>query len=290
MPRKILRTGLIYFLLLQLAGVCWLRIFTSPGYSYIYILALCVELSLLEAFFPKKPEWGLDRASVVRDFKVFFLSSCAVNLTRFGITPLILYFIAAQPGKLHPQSFNPGPLLAFILVYEFIKYWHHRYRHEFKDPVAKFFWRLHASHHAPERFYSISAILRHPFDQAINLAVIPYLLYCLIPISFYDFHIFYMFTVTMACFSHLNMETNSGFMNYIFVTPETHVFHHSTKPEEAKNYGVSLALFDVIFGTFVYKRQETPDRLGLIGRERIPRLNEISTWLFLPFTGRHQRL
>ena len=62
----------------------------------------------------------------------------------------------------------------------------------------------------------------------------------------------------------------AGFLNYIFVTPEVHRWHHSVEvPSGHKysvNYGVGFVVWDLIFGTFHLPQKdgqpEQPERIG----------------------------
>jgi len=81
-----------------------------------------------------------------------------------------------------------------------------------------------------------------------------------------------LFTVTnvTAVFSHCGGDVKGGFLNYLFVTPEVHRWHHSAKVPEGYgyscNYGVEFAFWDVVFGTYYlpHKDGETvqPEHIG----------------------------
>ena len=62
-------------------------------------------------------------------------------------------------------------------------------------------------------------------------------------------------------------------MNYLFVTPEVHRWHHSAEVPEGYgyscNYGVEFSFWDVIFGTFYLPQKDgvavQPQRIGYPG-------------------------
>jgi hypothetical protein len=91
-------------------------------------------------------------------------------------------------------------------------------------------------------------------------------------IGFNTFAVLLAFTVTnvTAVFSHCGGDVKGGFLNYLFVTPEVHRWHHSRKVPEGYgyscNYGVEFAFWDVIFGTYYlpHKDGETvqPQHIG----------------------------
>jgi len=71
-------------------------------------------------------------------------------------------------------------------------------------------------------------------------------------------------------FSHCGGEVRAGVLNYLFVTPEVHRWHHSaTVPEGHRysvNYGVEFSFWDTLFGTFYLPgtaaHPEQPEHIG----------------------------
>src|SRR5207302_5444971 len=76
-------------------------------------------------------------------------------------------------------------------------------------------------------------------------------------------------TVT-SVFSHCGADIKGGWLNYLFVTPEVHRWHHSAKVPEGRgysvNYGVEFAFWDIIFGTYHLPQENgepvMPERIG----------------------------
>ncbi len=63
--------------------------------------------------------------------------------------------------------------------------------------------------------------------------------------------------------SHFNVDMRMGWLNYVFVGPELHRYHHSAKSHEAVNYGATVSLFDLLFYSFLYRQGVPPLALGL---------------------------
>lgn len=68
--------------------------------------------------------------------------------------------------------------------------------------------------------------------------------------------------VVIAYFSHANINTKTGMLDYLIVTPKVHQYHHSTKLEEAKNFGNILPFWDLVFGTY-YNRKGVVEKVGV---------------------------
>jgi sterol desaturase/sphingolipid hydroxylase (fatty acid hydroxylase superfamily) len=70
--------------------------------------------------------------------------------------------------------------------------------------------------------------------------------------------------------SHWGTDVRCGVLNYVFVTPEVHRWHHSAQvPEGHKyscNYGVEFIFWDILFGTFHLPQENgqvvPPERIG----------------------------
>jgi sterol desaturase/sphingolipid hydroxylase (fatty acid hydroxylase superfamily) len=82
-------------------------------------------------------------------------------------------------------------------------------------------------------------------------------------------------------FSHFNVDIRAGWMNYLFVGTELHRYHHSANVAEAGNFGATLSVFDLIFGTFVYRPGLPPQELGVTGD--LPPYERFAAVLALPF-------
>ncbi len=86
--------------------------------------------------------------------------------------------------------------------------------------------------------------------------------------------------------SHFNVNIRTGFLNYILIGTETHRYHHSANIEEAKNYGNTIAIWDIIFGTFYYKPGTAPQKLGIDNPKEYPKSENVFEVVFLPFEGK----
>ncbi len=72
-------------------------------------------------------------------------------------------------------------------------------------------------------------------------------------------------------------------LKYILIGTETHRYHHSANIDEAKNYGNTLAIWDIIFGTFYYKPGTAPKKLGMDNPNEYPKSENLFDVVSLPF-------
>ena len=83
--------------------------------------------------------------------------------------------------------------------------------------------------------------------------------------------------------SHFNVNIKAGFLNYLFIGTETHRYHHSANMDEAGNYGNTLAIWDLIFGTFYYRPNAVPEKLGVSADNQYPKSENVLEVITLPF-------
>lgn len=109
---------------------------------------------------------------------------------------------------------------------------------------------------------------------------IPFHFFGVPPIEYMVFQIWMSFAFTFL--SHANIKLNWGVLAYIFITPDTHYWHHAknTPNEDNVNYASILCVWDQIFGYFYFPKEEkvepelgldnddTPD--GFIGQQIHP--------------------
>ncbi|KAG0162773.1 hypothetical protein DFQ29_003693, partial [Apophysomyces sp. BC1021] len=63
---------------------------------------------------------------------------------------------------------------------------------------------------------------------------------------------------------HTELVGSLGYLEYIFNSPAAHRVHHGRNPYCIdKNYGATLMIWDILFGTFELERPEEPVVYGL---------------------------
>jgi sterol desaturase/sphingolipid hydroxylase (fatty acid hydroxylase superfamily) len=147
-----------------------------------------------------------------------------------------------------------------ILVIDFLGWMHHLVRH--KVPV---FWDFHAIHHSQSEMNPFTNDRVHPLDVFIARVIkfLPALFFTdaiNVGLSYMVVHAF------LDRLNHSNVRSNLGFLRYLLVTPQSHRVHHSKQKEHYdKNFGVTLSIWDFIFGTqvrdySVYPETGVPDQ------------------------------
>ena len=176
--------------------------------------------------------------------------------------------LSARLGSpLWPSDWPLAAQLALALVVvEFFQYWMHRLQHE-KD----WLWRFHATHHSAPRLYWMNAARFHFVDIGLVnlLAVMP-----LVALGAGEpvFALWLVASSVHGICQHANMQIRCGPLNWIFSMAELHRWHHSRLVDESNtNFGQTLIVWDIVFGTrFLPRDRKPPADIGIAELSAFP--------------------
>jgi len=246
---------------------------------------LILVLVLMERIWPADPKWRMTWQTFLRDIQ-FFL----VNGLTIGATNILFAAIGGAAADNHTGPLTAWPLWITvpvgILAVDFIQYWEHRIAHESGGPLGRLMWRSHAAHHLPEQVYVLMHPASHPIYTFLVRAlatILPLYLLGLTP----EAVILVNLTIgVQGIISHSNLDLRAGWFNYVFVGAELHRYHHSADLKEAGNYAVAFSFIDMLFGTFVYRPGQLPERIGVAAPSDYPRSGEVWKIMLLPLWPR----
>ena len=281
---NILTYGLYPALLVFVVTVIYLTISLRLNYQLANagtIVFLIIVLVMVETFFPLSGDWKMTKKNFLRDIKYILIDAPVIALTNMAFGAIAVYYSQTHKGYL-----SNAPLLlsviGYLLFFEFFQYWYHRLSHEGKGVIGHFFWKVHLAHHLPDKVYVIMHAVFNPINGFIAAIIIqaPLLLLGISPEAALSAT---LLIALQGVVSHFNANIKAGWLNYIFIGTETHRYHHSANIEEAKNYGVTLAIWDIIFGTFYYKPNQLPQQLGVSNPHEYPKSENVFEVIKLPF-------
>ena len=260
-----LLASLLTFTLVHTAGGNLELAVVVPG------AATLIVAMLLERYIPFQPDWNRARGDTRTDWTSMAALLAVVDpVLKWGGPVLVAMAYACLdiPGELFP-SFLPFALQVVIaaLIAECGFYWAHRLHHSW--PAL---WWLHALHHGSERLYSVNNFRLHPLNYALNymFGMLP-LLAIGTPADVMYGYLALSYPVLML--QHANLPLRNGWLNYVFSTNEVHRWHHSAASGEGdSNFGRSLVVWDIMFGTFRYqpKGANLPRGIGLYAGDVYP--------------------
>jgi sterol desaturase/sphingolipid hydroxylase (fatty acid hydroxylase superfamily) len=231
----------------------------NPHWSnyFYWLIAISIIVYLLELTFP----WRKNQPRVREDFWLdafymffnFFLFglvgfaavsdvvSLAFNnflANVFGIRNLVAINVAALPHWIQ--------LLILFVVRDFIQWNTHRLLHW--SPTL---WQFHKVHHSV-REMGFAAHLRYHFMETIVYRSIEYLPLAMIGFGIQDFILVHLFAIVIGHLNHANVYLPLGPLKYLFNSPQMHIWHHAQelpKGSNGVNYGITLSVWDYLFGT-----------------------------------------
>jgi len=264
------------------------------GNYFYWLIGVSLLAWMLEVFFPWRKDQPLFRKDFWLDgFYILFnyflfslilynaLSHVAVEAFNdflgavFGITNLVAIEIGSWPYALQ--------LLLLFVVADFIQWNIHRMLHR-----VDWLWNFHKIHHSVKQM-GFAAHMRFHFMETIVYKSIQYIPLAMIGFSIEDFFIVHMLTLAIGHINHANVGIDYGPLRYILNNPKMHIWHHAKAlPKEKRygvNFGISLSVWDYIFGTNYIPYDGKDIELGYTGDEKMP--ESFSGQLLAPFRKRN---
>jgi sterol desaturase/sphingolipid hydroxylase (fatty acid hydroxylase superfamily) len=231
--------------------------------TYVPIVFTAGVVAWLESRFPHRVEWQPASDEVKTDLTFMVV----VQLALPPLIGFVITYALVQPARsldlpfasLWPHHW-PIPVQGLLMIFavDFLRYWLHRAAHE-HDAL----WRLHSVHHSVEQLYWLNTARFHPLEKTLQMMCdsAPFLLMAVDPAVLSLYYIAYS---TNGFFQHCNVRLRYGFLNFIVGSAETHRWHHSRLPRESNaNYGNTVIVWDLVFGTWFLPRDRQIADLGL---------------------------
>lgn len=242
---------------LQMAGVSLVLS------TYIPILISAAVITTIERALPYRAEWQPPAGEVITDLTFMVV----VQLALPPLVSLLFALALIEPARaldLPVQSWWPHGLpiwlqaVLMVLAVDFLRYWLHRFSHE-NDTL----WKLHSVHHSVEQLYWLNTGRFHPIEKTLQMSLdsLPFVLMGVHP---QVLALYYLSYATNGFFQHCNILLRYGLLNYIVGSAETHRWHHSRVPRESNaNYGNTVIVWDLLFGTWFLPSDRGPASIGL---------------------------
>jgi len=264
-------TGYWNYLIHEVAYPSWHNYFW-------WLVGLSVTVWLFEVSFP----WRKNQKAIRKDFWLdgfymffnFFLFSligynAISNLAVDGFNQFLGLFGVENTVAIHIQSW-PGwsqMLLLFVLA-DFIQWNVHRLLHR-----VPWLWEFHKVHHSVEQM-GFAAHLRYHWMETIVYKSIQYIPLAMIGLGIQDFFIVHIISVAIGHLNHSNLNISWGPLKYILNSPKMHIWHHAKELPSGTygvNFGISLSVWDYLFGLAYIPSDGRDIPLGFEHDERFPK-------------------
>ena len=257
------------------------RDITEPSaHSYFYLLLVVTAVFLL---WERAGPWRRDQRFVREDFYLdgFYLffnffgfslvGFAAVSdvthaafsdlLSSFGVENTVALSVASLPVF--------AQLVLMFVLRDFLHYFIHRLLHR-----VPWMWRFHKVHHSV-REMGVAAHLRFHWMETVFYRSLEYVPLSLIGFGIDDFFFVHAISLSIGHFNHSNVHLPLGPLRYVFNSPQMHIWHHARVltpgARSGRNFGLSLSLWDYIFGTADVPGDGRDEELGFDGIGTFPR-------------------
>ncbi len=238
---------------------------------FYWLFGASIVIWTLEMLFP----WRKDQPKIRQDFWIdafyllwnYFLfslvlynalSSVFVQLFNdflglFGIVNIVAIHVETLPGWLQ-----------FVIIFvlrDFMQWNIHRLLHH-----VPWMWEFHKVHHSVEEM-GFAALMRYHFMENIIYRTLEYIPLAMMGFGISDFFIVHIFTLVTGQLGHSNLFIPLGKLKYVLNGPQMHLWHHAqTYPAShphGYNYGITLSIWDFIFGTNYWPHNDKDLPVGL---------------------------
>lgn len=251
---------------------------TEPSW-HNYVYALLLISSVVYALELMAP-WRKTQGRIRRDFWLdgfyvvfnFFLFSLLGYQALASVVEQAFSDVRAQLGLQQLAVVDVGTwptwaqLLAMFVLRDFIQYWIHRLLH--RVPAL---WEIHKVHHSVLEM-GFAAHLRFHCGETIVYRTLEYVPLGLIGFGLQDFYAVHLFALTIGHLNHANIRLPIGPLRYVFNSPQMHIWHHarSLPARHGANFGLSLSLWDWVFGSVHWPQSGRDVKLGFEDVEVFP--------------------
>lgn len=253
---------------------------------WFWLAVVSLGFVLLERIAPRDPTQKLARPGLVTDLVYLVLNGHVWGMLIAIVAPPIadaIDRVFALGGIAVAQAWASAwpwgvQLVVAFLCTDFMQWCIHNLLH--RVPVL---WRFHRVHHSIRvmdfwgsfRFHVVEIVVYKSL-QYIPLALLGFdgsVLFALAIIS-----------TIIGHFNHANTRLRTGWLRYVFNSPEMHIWHHvhaSHGPTNV-NFAIGLSAWDWLFGT-AHLPKEPPVALGFPGVERFP--GDVARQTVAPFAS-----
>lgn len=252
------------------------------------IVPLLLGVALLELIFPEHKDQLPFARRWISNFALMAIMVALSALLAPALAFLTNLVLARSPLNWAPGRIGFWIHLAYaILLLDLLSYAVHRTLH-----AALPLWRLHALHHS-DIALDVSTTVRHHPGEAILTAFVMGIGGAMLGCSAVEVLVYGVLENVVQLIGHADVHVPDWLARanrLVFVTPQFHRVHHSTRRTETdSNYGQVFAFWDKLFGTFGGLADDRRGSVEFGLRDfRDPASQRLDQVLLLPFRVRRR--
>jgi sterol desaturase/sphingolipid hydroxylase (fatty acid hydroxylase superfamily) len=258
----------------------------EESFNTIFIIGFIIFCFGLEYLSPRSKHKTDDRF-IIEDGAWFILNEFLLTVL-FGYSS---YYIGHNLSiYLDSLSINLSSInivfqfIIFLLYTDMLSYFAHFFVHR-----NKYLRLIHKTHHSV-KFLNPLSTFRHSIPEKFYFSVFIGSLNSLLVVSPGVRELVFIIINSTDIFQHANIKLKIPyFLNYIFIFPDNHLYHHSKtnlKPY-GQNFGLLFSCWDILFRTFYLPKEEINVEVGLTN-DSVPK-NLFKRALFPIFSSKKER-
>lgn len=255
--------------------------FPEEGINGFYLLIfISLVIWALELIIPWRKNQRVFRKDFWLDGFYMFFNFYFFNLLLYGALSSVV--VKASYSLLSPLGIEKGThlidfselhwavqLVLLFFIADFVQWCVHNALHR-----IPFLWKFHKIHHSVKEM-GFAAHLRYHFLETFAYQSVKYIsLIMIFGFSYENAFIVYSFSTIIGHLNHANLDWDYGPLKYFFNNPKMHIWHHAkelpTDHPKGMNFGISLSLWDYIFGTAYVPSSGRDIELGFPDDEEYP--------------------
>ncbi len=254
---------------------------TNPSWNnyFYWLIGISAAVWLLEYIRPWRKDQNIIRQDFWLDGWYMFFNFFVFSLIGYAaVSNVVVHLVrSGAANMLGIREFDIidvrglpwwSQLLLLFVLRDFIQWNIHRLLH-----ASPTLWQFHKLHHSVEQM-GFAAHLRFHWMETVIYRVIEYLPLALIGFGLKDFFAVHIVALSIGHLNHANISLPLGPLKYVFNSPDMHIWHHAKElPAGVKgvNYGLSLSVWDYVFGTAHVPRSGRDIKLGFENVEQYPK-------------------
>ena len=253
-------------------------LFEVPWYmNYFWgLIAISLLVWGLEILFP----WRKNQAVIRKDFWLdvfymffnFFVFSIVISgvyrvvglaFESYGVTTRSLAIVDIRDWPMALQ------LLVFFVVLDFVQWFTHILLH--KHPAL---WKFHQVHHSVKEMGFAAHMRYHWMENVLYKPLKTFGVMILGGFEPEQAYLVHFAAITIGHLNHANLKLTWGPLKYVLNNPVMHLYHHAytlPKGSYGVNFGISLSVWDYLFGTTYIPEDSGTVPLGFPGDENFPK-------------------
>lgn len=254
---------------------------THPSWDNFltWLLVLSVVVWMLELVFPWRTQQGRIRKDFWLDvwyliFNTIVFSLIGYHAASTVVADALQSAAATVVGRntidIIDVRWMPswGQLVVLFVARDFIQWNVHRLLHR-----VPWLWEFHKLHHSVEEM-GFAAHLRYHWMETIVYRVLEYLPLALFGFGISEFLAVHVVALAIGHLNHANIFLPMGPLRFVFNNPQMHIWHHAKDIPAGSfgvNYGISLSIWDYLFGTAWMPGNGRDVSLGFQGSDGYPK-------------------